>query len=134
MSPTLAPELWTQILAFLPYSSLDQVKCVDRAFYQICRGRTFEVLDVIPIFTGGNPDEHLGVLKKRLTLARTHSHLIKKLRFMPVIRLPLYYTEKQLQPKPIPFLRRIFGKEENVAPIIIKRSTSQDMLSKATEI
>ncbi|KAH8801309.1 hypothetical protein DL96DRAFT_1823775 [Flagelloscypha sp. PMI_526] len=112
MSPTLAPELWTHILAFLPYTCLDTAKRVNRVFYQICRDRIFEVLDLVPTFTDDNVDKQLDILKKRLSIARNHTHLIKKVRFMPTVRLPLYYTPKNPLAKPVRMLKRLFTKTD----------------------
>ncbi|KAH8801296.1 hypothetical protein DL96DRAFT_1635820 [Flagelloscypha sp. PMI_526] len=123
MPPDIALELWTKILAFLPYTSLNAAKHVNRVFYQICRALIFRVLDLIPVFTDDNMDEQLGVFKKRLSLAKRYPRLIKTVRFMSVDQLPLYYAPKQSQAKPIPFLKRVFAKAERTLFPVIRSST-----------
>ncbi|KAH8801299.1 hypothetical protein DL96DRAFT_1635829 [Flagelloscypha sp. PMI_526] len=133
MPTILAPELWAQILAFLSYASLDVVKRVNRVFYRISRVIILEVLDLIPTINGDNRDEQLEILEMRLSLARSHPHLIKKLCFVPMAQFSLFNTLDPLHPKPVPLLKRIFGKaKEGHTPIT--RSKIESVYLKVIDI
>ncbi|KAH8797603.1 hypothetical protein DL96DRAFT_1825164 [Flagelloscypha sp. PMI_526] len=117
MLPNLPPELWAQILAFLPHTSLNRVKRVNRAFYHICTAHIFEFLDLFPVFNGENVDEQLEILKKRLYQAQFHATLITKLRIMGMIGPPLGYKPKAIQveasqEKRVGLLKRMFRRNK----------------------
>ncbi|KAH8801304.1 hypothetical protein DL96DRAFT_1687406 [Flagelloscypha sp. PMI_526] len=112
MTPALPPEIWVQILAFLPLASLHQIKHVNRVLYQSCKDRLFREIHLIPMFTPHNIKGQLRVLRKRLNLAEMHSTLIKSIRFMPSIKLvvPDYFPRAPAQKKPSHFLKQFFRK------------------------
>ncbi|KAH8801301.1 hypothetical protein DL96DRAFT_1687404, partial [Flagelloscypha sp. PMI_526] len=112
MPQTLPPEIWVQILAFLPLASLHVAKHANHEFYRICGDWIFRELNLVTAFTEQNVEEQLQVLKSRLNLARSHPTLIKCLRFMPSLVMPNYPSWKPAQKKPLISLRRLFRKAE----------------------
>ncbi|KAH8801275.1 hypothetical protein DL96DRAFT_1635772, partial [Flagelloscypha sp. PMI_526] len=130
MPQTFPPEIWVQILIFLPPKSLHVAKYVNRVFYHICRGQIFRELDLVTVFDEQNLEQQLQVLRTRLNLAkytdrrllnsssskeilsRSNPTLIKCLRFMPSVVMPIYLSWTPAQKKPFRSLRRLFRKPE----------------------
>ncbi|KAH8801302.1 hypothetical protein DL96DRAFT_1564049 [Flagelloscypha sp. PMI_526] len=104
----IPPEIWAQILAFLPQWHLRRAKRVNRVFYHACRILLLSDLDIVPMFTKQSLDEQLQVLRKRLTLAKSHPGLIKSIRIMPSGVMGDYLSWVTTGKNPVQFFRRLF--------------------------
>ncbi|KAH8801291.1 hypothetical protein DL96DRAFT_790979 [Flagelloscypha sp. PMI_526] len=120
MTPAFPPEIWAQILAQLPDTSLHLIKYLNWMFYQLC-GKTLGVLDLAMNFSSEDIHGQLGVLSKRLQDAESRRLPVKTLYLSPgfsfqVLQLSAE-TEAKLNLKYFPGLRRI-----------LRAATNQDIL------
>ncbi|KAH8801310.1 hypothetical protein DL96DRAFT_1564055 [Flagelloscypha sp. PMI_526] len=134
MPVDLPPEIWVQILAFLPHPSLELAKRVNHLFSEICRDLLFRLLELDPLFTGTTAEKPLEGLKKQLKRARSYPQLIKKLHIFPIAYIPHNPTLPEPQAKPTDFLKRLFQKRTDGLNAAESRYTTDKAREVALEL